>query len=484
MNKTGLRRTIVNPKREEPPPLEHKSRLKRFLHHDMVGSALLLAAALAALVIANSPWQEDYHHLWDTTFGFSFGTHELIKPLHLWVNDGLMAIFFFLVGLEIKRELLVGELASFRKAILPAVAALGGMIGPAIIYTIINYSHETRSGWGIPMATDIAFAAGCIALLKKRVPVSLMVFLVALAIVDDLGAVAVIAIFYTDGIDTQALLMGSCVIGLSFFCGRLGVRKTYPYVIFGIFVWLAFLTSGVHATVAGVLLAFTIPSNARYRGDLFEGRVKELVQRFHQAESERQEEIRRGVVSPRTETKLLVNARQQSLIRSLNEECHHVEAPLQRIEFNLEPLCVFFIMPIFAFANSGLTIDFAHLTEILMKPATLGAFFGLILGKQLGIMGAAWGSVKLGIAHLPKGIRWIQIYAVSWLAGIGFTMSLFIAELAFPEGASESAHEHLAQAKIGIFLASLVAGVVGLLILRITCPMKSKKEQDSPAPTH
>ena len=484
MNKSGLGTTIIDLKGEEPPPLEHVSRLKRFLHHDMVGPAFLLAAALAALVIANTPWQDQYHHIWETTFGFAFGTHELIKPLHLWVNDGLMAIFFFLIGLEIKRELLVGELASFRKAIFPATAALGGMIGPAIVYIIINYSHETRTGWGIPMATDIAFAAGCIALLKKRVPTALMVFLIALAIVDDLGAVTVIALFYTQGIDMQALLLGSCVIGLSFFCGRLGVRKTYPYVIFGIIVWLAFLTSGVHATVAGVLLAFTIPSDARYRGELFESRVNQLVQRFHQAEGERQEEIRKGLVSPRTETKRLVNARQQNLIRSMQEECHHVEAPLQRIEYNLEPFCVFFVMPIFAFANSGLTIDFAHLRELLMQPATLGVFFGLILGKQLGIMGAAWASVKSGIAHLPAGVRWSQIYGVSWLAGIGFTMSLFIAELAFPEGASEAAHEHLAQAKIGVFLASLIAGVVGLLILRITCPMKSKNEQDSAAAAH
>ena len=451
------------------PPLEYASPLKRFLHHDIVGSALLLIAAVAALILANSPWRDQYHHIWEIEFGFSIGETGLVKPLHLWVNDGLMAIFFFLVGLEIKRELLAGELASFRNAVLPVAAAIGGMVVPAVIYTLINGGGEAAAGWGIPMATDIAFAAGCIALLKRRVPPALMVFLVALAIVDDLGAVAVIAIFYTDQIEMYPLIIGGALIVVSFCLGKLGVRKTLPFAVIGMIIWVAFLSSGVHATIAGVLLAFSIPSDARYKARHFEGRVMELVNRFHRANEERIRNLKR----PQKGSRLLVNPRQQDLIRAMSTECHHVEAPLQRIEYNIEPICVFIIMPVFAFANSGLTIDFSTMGHVLMQPVTLGIILGLVVGKQLGIVAFTWMAVKSGLGSLPAGVSWRQIYGVSCLAGIGFTMSLFIDELAFP-----NSEEFLAQGKVGVFVASILAGVIGLVVLRLACPLLPVAKQE------
>ncbi|MCH7960158.1 MAG: Na+/H+ antiporter NhaA [Candidatus Hydrogenedentes bacterium] len=447
------------------PPLEYASPLKRFLHHDIVGSGLLLVGVIAALLIANSPWADDYHHFWEIEFGFAFGEFDLLKPLHLWVNDGLMALFFFMVGLEIKRELLAGELASREKAMLPVMAAIGGMVVPAMIYWVINRQGDGANGWGVPMATDIAFAAGCIAVLKKRVPTALMVFLVALAIVDDLGAVTVIALFYTDEIAQGPLFMGIALIGFSAALSWLGVRRTLPYVVIGMMVWVAFLGSGVHATVAGVLLAFTIPSNARYKSRLFEDRVRELLARFMRAEEQREQDPEQVT---QVAGKLLVSPRQQDLIRAMTTECHHVEAPLQRIEYNIEPFCVFIVMPVFAFANSGLSIDFATLGDVLMTPVAIGVFLGLIVGKQVGVMLGAYLSVKIGLARLPHGVKWSQIYAVSWLAGIGFTMSVFIAELAFPVAEHSS---NLAEAKVSIFLASLIAAVTGLILLRLTSPL-------------
>lgn len=449
----------------EPPPLEAVSPLKRFLHHDLVGTGFLLSAAVLALVVANSPWGDAYHHLWETHLGVSVGDWAFDKPVHLWINDGLMAIFFFLVGLEIKRELVAGELATARKAILPAVAAVGGMAVPAAIYAAINVGGDGMVGWGIPMATDIAFAAGCIAMLRKWVPPAVMVFLVALAIVDDLGAVTVIALFYTDHLDVPALVVGGAMITVSAALGLAGVRRTTPYVLIGIVVWFAFLRSGVHATIAGVLLAFTIPTDARYRSELFADRVRELLHRFRQAD----EQHKMSLANPEApgRGRLLVSARQQDLIRALNQECHHVEAPLQRIEHNLEPWTVFLIMPVFAFANAGLHLDWAHLGELVMKPVTLGVFFGLLVGKPLGIVGASWLAVKSGLASLPAGVTWKQVFGMSLLAGIGFTMSLFIADLAFP--ASGPHREYLAEAKLGIFCASLIAGAAGLLTLKLVC---------------
>ena len=426
----GIKKTSV-------PPLEHDSYFKRFLHHDMVGSGFLLIAAVAAVVIANVGYAEQYHHFWETPFGFNIGARGegwgFKKSLHHWVNDGLMAIFFFLVGLEIKREMRAGELHSVRKALLPVAAAVGGMVVPA---------------------------------LKKWVPSSLMIFLVALAIVDDLGAVAVIALFYTEQIAFGPLIIGSSLIVLSFCLGQLGVRRTWPFVLMGIIIWFAFLQSGIHATIAGVLLAFTIPETARYHTHNFRGRMDELLGKFEEAEKHWDEDL--NVVE--TELKdLMVNHSQQGLIRRINDECHFVESPLQRIEHRIEPFSVFIIMPIFAFANAGVHLEFGQMGEILKEPVTLGIIFGLFIGKPLGIVLASVLVVKLGFASLPRGVTWIQLTGVGFLAGIGFTMSLFVNELAFVGVDPEIAEQLMSSGKIAIFIASILSAVVGIVWLKLSC---------------
>jgi NhaA family Na+:H+ antiporter len=455
----------------DPPPLEDQSSpLVDFFKQDTAAALILLLAALAALIISNTAYGYHYHVILASEFGFSLGPDMNLKQsLHHWINDGLMSIFFFLVGLEIKRELLVGELASVRKALLPAAAAMGGMVVPALIYAAITYGTDASSGWGIPMATDIAFAMGCIALLGNRVPAALAVFLVALAIVDDLGAVTVIALFYTDQLDFQALLIGGGLIGVSCILSWSGIRSFIPYLLIGAVIWVAFLTSGVHATIAGVLLAFTIPADARYRSPLFMKRVHTLIDEFEEAEDYADD--------------LIVSATQQRVIRKITRECHHVEAPLQRIEYNLHPLCVFVIMPIFAFANSGVAIPFDELGSLLFEPVTLGIALGLMVGKPLGITLFSYFAVKLNMAELPTGVKWSQMAAAGMIAGIGFTMSLFINELAFQSvgagtahaasgaGAvvSDAAQRYMMEGKIGIFVASILAGIIGVLWLRAVC---------------
>ena len=450
-----------------PPPLDQVSTLQKLLHHGAMAAIFLLAAAGGAFFLANSsieimgsPLHAWYADLWHVNVGFFIHGEVIAKSLHHVVNDGLMAIFFFMVGLEIKRELLVGELASFRKALLPIVAAIGGMVCPALIYSAINYGGDGAVGWGIPMATDIAFCAGVLGLLSRRVPASLAVFLIALAIVDDLGSVAVIAIFYTDTIATRPLIVGLSMIALSFLFARIGVRNALVFTLMFIVIWVEFFLSGVHATVAGVLFAFTIPADARYESSLFISRVGQLLDRFRDAE--------------RNASALQVNSRQQRVVRQIEAECVHVEAPLQRIEHKLHPITAFIIMPIFAFANSGVHLDFANFGNLMLEPVTLGVIGGLLLGKQLGIMGACWIAVRAGLAELPQGVRWMQLWGVAWLAGIGFTMSLFIGGLAFPIGhdaghGSTEAMNHLVEmltgSKAGTLVASLIAGTCGTLIL-------------------
>lgn len=450
-----------------PPPLEQVSTLQKILHHGAMAAVFLLLSAVAALYLANSstivrgrPLSEWYTDLWHLNLGVYLHGEVISKSLHHLINDGLMSIFFFLVGLEIKREMLVGELASVRKALLPIIAAIGGMVCPALIYALINRTGDGLPGWGIPMATDIAFAAGVLGLLSRRVPTGLAVFLIALAIVDDLGSVTVIALFYTDTIATTPLLTGIAVILTSSLLARLGIRNALVFVLLAGVIWVAFFLSGVHATIAGVLFAFTIPADARYETPLFISRLTQLLQRFDDAEDH---------VNP-----LLVNSRQQRVVRAIEAECVHVEAPLQRIEHKLHPFTAFVIMPVFAFSNSGVQIDFSRITELYLQPVSLGVMFGLVAGKQIGIMGACWLAVKSGLADLPQGVRWLQLWGVTWLAGIGFTMSLFIAGLAFPlghdgghgvEGASAHAADLLAGAKLGILTASIIAGSAGTAIL-------------------
>jgi NhaA family Na+:H+ antiporter len=446
MNDMGAKRP---PRETAPPPLEYVSPLASFFKQDAVAAVLLLVAALVALGLANSPLEHDYHHFLETEIHLGWGDNDSKMTVHHLINDGLMAIFFFLVGLEIKREILVGELATLRKALLPAIAAIGGMVVPALFYTLFNYGRETAVGWGIPMATDIAFAMGVMAMLGKRVPPSLGVFLVALAIVDDLGAVVVIAVFYSDGLDVIPLWGGAGLIAFSYVLSRLGVRSAIPYVILFIIIWVLFLQSGVHATIAGVLMAFTIPPVARYETPHFFGRMSVLLYRFSDAEDYKDP--------------LMVNARQQQIVRSILTECHHVEAPLQRIEHSLHPASVFIIMPIFAFANAGTHIEVGEIGHLLMGRPALGVMTGLLLGKLAGVFIATYISVKLNITEMPSEANWGHIAGVGLLAGIGFTMSLFINDLAF-RGLTESAL-YITEAKMGVFLASLGAGIAGAIVL-------------------
>ncbi len=379
---------------------------QRFAHTESAGGIVLLVCAAVALLWANSPWGDSYFHLWETNIGIRVGWHALDMSLHHWINDGLMAVFFFVVGLEIKREMLVGELSTPRQAALPIAGALGGMIVPALIYAALNAGGPGSAGWGIPMATDIAFALGVLALLGPRVPVGLKVFLTALAIADDLGAVMVIALFYTSGLAYYSLLVGAGILAALIGLNVLGVRRPAPYLALGVLLWLAFLKSGVHATVAGVVLAMTIPARAR---------VDE-------------------------------------------EESLDVESPLFTMERSLHGPVAFFIMPLFALANAGVAVG--GLLDSLSLPVTSGVVLGLVFGKPIGITFFSWMAVRFGLATLPAQTSWRALHGVSWLGGIGFTMSLFIAGLAFTDA------NLLDSAKLGILGASLVAGMAGWVMLK------------------
>jgi len=421
------------------------SPLQRFLRLQAAGGVLLLVCTVLALAWANSPFAGSYQSLWHIQCTIGFGTFQLSKPLLLWVNDGLMAVFFLTVGLEIKREILVGELSSLRQATLPIAAALGGMVVPAALYTALNWGSTGANGWGIPMATDIAFALGVLALMGSKVPVGLKVFLAALAIADDLGAVLVIAIFYTDDISAMSLGVGGLVLGVLMLSNMLGIRHPAVYAILGFFLWVAFLKSGVHATIAGVLLAGTIPVRTVLNCREYVNNSRRLLDEFERAGGAVDEKI--------------PNERQFSIIQSLEAASELAQAPLQRLEHALHPWVAFFIMPVFAVANAGVVLDSTALASF-REPVTLGVILGLVIGKPLGIVAASWMAVRLGAAALPTSVSWKQLHATGWLAGIGFTMSLFIAGLAFGESAQ------LEQAKIGIIAASTVAGLSGLFLLR------------------
>jgi NhaA family Na+:H+ antiporter len=356
-----------------------------------------------------------------------------------------MAVFFLVVGLEIKREVLVGELSSLRGAALPVVAALGGAVVPALIYLAINAGTEGLAGWGIPMATDIAFALGVLALLGERVPAALKVFLTALAIVDDIVAVLVIAFFYTSEINWGALGVGVVFLAALIAANLIGVGRTLVYAVLGVGLWLCFLLSGIHATIAGVLLALTVPASSFINPGVFLERSRYILERFEKA-GQKGENV-------------LTNEERQAALHALNHASYKLEPPLHELEHALHPWVVFAIMPLFALANAGVSLG-RGIVEALTNPVALGIVAGLVVGKQLGITLFSWLAVRLGVSELPEGIGWRHLYGVGWLAGIGFTMSLFITDLAFSNGALVDA------AKVGILAASLVAGVVGWTILR------------------
>lgn len=418
--------------------------IQRFMHTESAGGIVLLIATAVALFWANSPWAEAYHHLWETPLAVSLGPFELSQTLHYWINDGLMVIFFFLVGLEIKREFLVGELATPKQAALPIAGALGGMVAPALLYVALNYGGEGASGWGIPMATDIAFALGVLALMGPRVPLALKIFLAALAIVDDIGAVLVIALFYTAEISWLALGVAAVLLLAMVALNRLGVHHPTVYLLVGIGVWLAFLESGVHATVAGVLAAMAIPARTRIDTQEYLDRGRHLMEEFDRAGIEDKD--------------VLTNRGQQVMIQAMERACEAAQAPLQRIEHGLHGWVAFLIIPLFALSNAGVHLS-GDVLAVFQHPVTMGIILGLVIGKPLGISLFAWLAVKAGLAAKPNEVSWSAIHAVSWLGGIGFTMSLFIAGLAFEEGVL------VAEAKIGILAASLVAGIVGWILM-------------------
>jgi NhaA family Na+:H+ antiporter len=439
--------TPIPPSTATPIVVQALRPFQRFARTESGGGIVLLACAALALAWANSPWGETYFHLWETRIAMRVAGRALDLSLHHWINDGLMAVFFFVVGLEIKREMLVGELSSARQAALPLAGALGGMLVPALIYTMFNAGGPGSAGWGIPMATDIAFALGVLALLGPRVPVALKVFLTALAIADDIGAVLVIAVFYTSELSGNSLVIGGVIVAVLFALNGLGIRRPLVYLALGVALWLAFLYSGVHATVAGVVLAMTIPSRTRIHEEEFLSRARSAIDEF-------------AAACQPGET-VLSNRAQQEAIEALDHASEAVQSPLLTMEHKLHGVVAFFIMPVFALANAGVAIG-GELLDALSVPVTAGVLLGLVLGKPLGITLFAWLAVRVGFASLPAQASWRALHGVSWLGGIGFTMSLFIAGLAFADPSL------LDSAKVGILGASLVAGVAGWVMLRRT----------------
>lgn len=417
-----------------------------FLGFEAAGGILLILSTLIALIWSNSSHADSYFALWETKFSIGIGGNEIKKSLLIWINDGLMAIFFFVVGLEIKREFLVGDLSSPRRAALPIAGAIGGMIVPALIYTYFSRGTIAAGGWGVPMATDIAFALGILTLLGNRVPVGLKIFLAALAIVDDLGAVLVIAFFYTSNLSFESLALGAVFFSALVLCNYMGVRNNLVYAVLGIGgLWLAFLLSGVHPTVAGVLAALCIPARTRIDTRQYIKDSEQALNYFTEA----------GEIG---ESVLTNKSRQAALYRQkqLSDEA---SSPLQDLERALHPWAIYFVMPIFALSNAGVQLT-GDISQIFSFPSVPGIMLGLIIGKQVGVFGASWIAVKLGIAALPHNSSWLGLYGVSCLAGIGFTMSLFIAGLAYKD------LELLAASKVAILLASVLMGVTGFLILK------------------
>lgn len=430
--------------------------MKRFIGNSTTSGIVLFSSAALALVLANSPWKESYHHFWETIFSIGFGDFVVAKDLHHWINDGLMAVFFFVVGLELKREIIAGELSNPKNALMPLLAALGGMVIPALIFVLINPSAPEHQGWGIPMATDIAFALGILYLFGDKVPLSLKVFLTALAIADDIGAVLVIAFFYTSNIDFINLLTGAGFMVVLVLANVTGVRSTLFYGIVGIAgLWLAFLMSGVHATIAGVLAAFTIPANVKVSEKSYSDVLESLADRFRKA---------------RTTKAPIVTREQFNILENVQKFSKNALTPLQRLEHNMHPIVAFIVMPIFALANAGVSLGSDALEQV-MSPVALGVMFGLLAGKLIGIMGVVALLTRFKLAPLPEGLRMGHMWGAAFLASIGFTMSLFIAELAYKDP------DHIIEAKIGILAVSILASLIGYAIIRNTTRTPAAKER-------
>jgi NhaA family Na+:H+ antiporter len=430
---------------ERPVPRRVLRPLQEFLSTSTASGTLLLLAALAALAWANSPWASVYEELWSTRLELSFGDWVIGEDLRHWVNDALMTLFFLVVGLEIKREFLTGELHEWRAAALPVVAAFGGMLVPALVYLAINAGGAGARGWGIPMATDIAFALGVLVLAARHAPSGLKPFILTLAIVDDIGAILVIALFYSEGIALGSLLTAAAVCVLMLVLRRVGIKATYVFVGLGVIVWLATYASGVHPTIAGVVLGLLAPAAPFQRPHA----VSE--------EARRTADLTIDVPDPPD-----ADASQWLRLAGLSREA---VSPLARAEHALLPWTSFLIVPLFAFANAGVQLSGEQITDAFSSPVTLGVLLGLVIGKVAGISGAAALALSTGLARLPAGVRFPHLAGAAAVAGIGFTVSLLIAELAFEDRAM------IDEAKVGILAASVVAGVIGWVLLRIAPPV-------------
>ena len=420
--------------------------IKLFMGREKSGGIVLILSVTLAMILANSNLAESYSHFFEQEVGFIVnGEPYLNYSLHHWINDGLMAMFFFVVGLELKREFIGGELADIRNTILPISAAIGGMIVPALIFLSLNIGTPQTMGWGIPMATDIAFALGVVYLLGDKVPVSAKVFLTTLAIVDDLGAVLVIAFFYTSELSIASLLFGLGFLAVMFIGNRLGIKSLFFYAALGIGgVWVTFLLSGIHATIAAVLAAFMIPADAKINESVYLKRIKKLTRRFEHEEANEVRTLEEGQVD---------------VLTHIQHDTEIAIPLLQQLEHKMSPIVTFLIMPIFAIANAGISFTDLSLSDIFSTHVALGVTLGLLLGKPIGIIGATFLMVKLRWATLPSAITRRTLMGLGMLASIGFTMSMFISTLAFTDELL------MTQAKLGIFLASILGGIGGYVLL-------------------
>lgn len=441
--------------KNKPYPLEPLfgrvlSPFEQFLRRTTAGGIVLIATTVVALALATAFGADAIHRFTEQPLGFSAGGRGIELSLHQWINDGLMSLFFLLVGLELKREILVGELSSLKDAALPVIAAMGGMALPALIYLAFTAGTAAASGWGIPMATDIAFAVGILVLLAWRIPKNLIIFLTALAIADDLGAVLVIAVFYTADLNLGSLGAAAALLATLVLLNRGGLRHPLPYALVGVLLWLALHDSGVHATLAGILLAMAMPARPAHTPAHFERRIEELEEAFR---ADRQDDD--------TPDDPLSNFRMASIAEAMERSAAAVQSPLQRLEHGLTPWVTFVVIPVFALSNAGVDLLAVTWGEALSHNVTLGVVSGLVVGKFAGISLFSWMAVRLGVARLPSGVRWTHLLGAAWLAGIGFTMSLFISQLAFSDpGLVE-------EAKLGILLGSALSAGIGLVWLYV-----------------
>ncbi len=427
-----------------------KDPINQFIRLETSSSIVLFGTTILALILANSPLSADFLDFWKKYISIDVPGFELSKPLYKWINDGLMAIFFFVIGLEIKREILTGELSHIKKASLPLFAAVGGMIIPAVFFSVLNAGNAGGEGWGIPMAADIAFSLGILTLLGKRVPIGIKVFLMAFAIIDDLGAVLVIAFFYSTNLLWTNIFIGLGIVALLLLLSRFNYYSKYVFFIAGVLVWVLFLKSGIHATIAGVLMALTIPLSRKTDTRLFYKRSRELLDEFLEDCNTQ-------------ENKTVLSKKQLHTIDELEELTETTTSPLQHLEHTLHGWVSYLIMPVFALANAGVIFNFSGDSNLALS---LNIAISMIVGNVIGIFSFSWLAIKLNIAELPENVNFKQLAGVSFLGGLGFTMSLFINNLAYTNQVL------IDSAKMGILLGSLVAGTLGYILIRLTVPAK------------